>query len=442
MQQHDTIGPSQYQLLPPLSSEQYAALKADIAKRGVLVPVEVDESGNILDGHHRIQAWQELRREGIKVPNYERLIRAGLTEPEKRNHVRALNLLRRHLSRDELREQMVQMRQDGATLAEIAKATGVDTSTVQRQLASDSQFANAKSEVVNARGQARPSHYAPRKTPSGFARNEREQAKVTQALVNAGDSALNKTITPSEAREASNHPANVLTPNTSGTPTPGAMLRLGRFQDCLADIPDASVDLIFTDPPYVKTFLPQWSDLSLLAARILKPGGMLVAYSGQTYLPEVIARLSEHLQYWWLGAIWHGGSSGMVLADQPVRKIVNVWKPLLFFVPAGFVQGETIRDGVLGEGSEKDAHGWQQGLAEALFYVGLLCPAGGLVVDPCMGGGTTGVAAVRLARQFIGVEANLDAYLKSTERIEREREACAARIATAGSVEASPQGPG
>ncbi len=44
-----------YQLLPPLSPEDFAALEASIIEHGVLVPVEYDEEGNILDGHHRVQ---------------------------------------------------------------------------------------------------------------------------------------------------------------------------------------------------------------------------------------------------------------------------------------------------------------------------------------------------------------------------------------------------
>jgi ParB-like chromosome segregation protein Spo0J len=49
-----------FQVLPPLSGEDYAALKSDIAVRGVLVPVEYDEEGNILDGHHRVHICAEL----------------------------------------------------------------------------------------------------------------------------------------------------------------------------------------------------------------------------------------------------------------------------------------------------------------------------------------------------------------------------------------------
>jgi modification methylase len=84
--------PGPYQLLPALSVEAFAALKADIEARGVLVPVELDENGALLDGHHRMRACAEL---GItRIP---RIVRRGLSETDKIEHVLKLNLLRRHL---------------------------------------------------------------------------------------------------------------------------------------------------------------------------------------------------------------------------------------------------------------------------------------------------------------------------------------------------------
>jgi hypothetical protein len=67
-----------YQLMPPLSAEEYAALKADIAERGVQVPVEYDEHGNVIDGHHRIQICAELG-----IAQWPRLVRHGLSEEDK-----------------------------------------------------------------------------------------------------------------------------------------------------------------------------------------------------------------------------------------------------------------------------------------------------------------------------------------------------------------------
>ncbi len=39
--------------MPPLSKEEYEALKASIKFEGVINPIVKDEEGNILDGHHR-----------------------------------------------------------------------------------------------------------------------------------------------------------------------------------------------------------------------------------------------------------------------------------------------------------------------------------------------------------------------------------------------------
>ena len=74
-----------------------------------MVPIEYDEQGNVLDGH-RIELCEEL---GITA--WPRLIRHGLSEQQKRQHARRLNLARRHLNAEqrraliaeELREQPV-----------------------------------------------------------------------------------------------------------------------------------------------------------------------------------------------------------------------------------------------------------------------------------------------------------------------------------------------
>lgn len=151
-----------YQVMPELTPIEYEALKADIAINGVLVPVEVDENGELLDGHHRVKAWKELCAEGLTLPTYPKMIRSGWTEEQKRNHARRLNVLRRQLSKEQQREIMRAMREDGATLEEVAAAVGVDPSTVQR--ATKSAFANAKPQTVTGKdGKTYPTIYAPRK---------------------------------------------------------------------------------------------------------------------------------------------------------------------------------------------------------------------------------------------------------------------------------------
>ena len=87
-----------YQLFDDLPPEQYEALKEDIRIYGVRVPIEMDERGEVLDGHNRLRAWIELKREGVEVPDYPTVVRTGMNELEKRLYVRSLNLNRRQLT--------------------------------------------------------------------------------------------------------------------------------------------------------------------------------------------------------------------------------------------------------------------------------------------------------------------------------------------------------
>jgi hypothetical protein len=117
-----------YQVLPPLSPEEYAALKADIAERGVLVPVEYDEDGHILDGFHRVQICQELGRD------WPRAICRGLTDEQKVEHALQLNLARRHLAKEHKQQLAIRLRQQGWTQERIADALMISQATVSMWL--------------------------------------------------------------------------------------------------------------------------------------------------------------------------------------------------------------------------------------------------------------------------------------------------------------------
>ena len=49
-------------LLRPLTPEERDALKKDIQKRGIVVPVIEDEDHGILDGINRLENWAWTRR--------------------------------------------------------------------------------------------------------------------------------------------------------------------------------------------------------------------------------------------------------------------------------------------------------------------------------------------------------------------------------------------
>jgi ParB-like chromosome segregation protein Spo0J len=165
-----------YQLFPDLTDDEFLELTQDIAARGVMVPVEYDEAGNILDGHHREAACRELG-----IVDFPSIVRYGMTEAEKRLHVRKLNMARRHLTKAQRNEVMREMRAEGNTLQEIADTVGVGVETVRRH--SNGTFPNEKVEeppkLKGRDGKERPATYKPRKSPAVFTETASQREKAT-----------------------------------------------------------------------------------------------------------------------------------------------------------------------------------------------------------------------------------------------------------------------
>lgn len=155
-----------YQVMPSLSPEDYEQLKADIAERGVLVPVELDEAGNVLDGHHRIKAAQELGLE-----KWPQIVRIGMSEDEKRTHARKLNMARRHLSREQKRELIATAARENPTKTdrEIADDLGVSHVTVADVRHSSNELCNGQNDQctrITRDGRVFPAKREPAHQPS------------------------------------------------------------------------------------------------------------------------------------------------------------------------------------------------------------------------------------------------------------------------------------
>ncbi|MDX6413667.1 MAG: hypothetical protein QOH23_1077, partial [Gaiellaceae bacterium] len=73
-----------------MQPDEYAAFLADIAERGILVPLEISEEGKVLDGRHRLQAARELGIDTVPV----RIVAPA----DEHEHVLLAALQRRHLS--------------------------------------------------------------------------------------------------------------------------------------------------------------------------------------------------------------------------------------------------------------------------------------------------------------------------------------------------------
>ena len=118
-----------YQVMPPLSSEEYQELHDDIKVNGVLEPIHVDEEGVVIDGHHRSKIANEL---GIPCPV---ITHDDLDDAGKRSLAFTLNLKRRHLNREQRRALIAESLKSDPQLpdSEHASRTGSSDKTVTSQ---------------------------------------------------------------------------------------------------------------------------------------------------------------------------------------------------------------------------------------------------------------------------------------------------------------------
>ena len=184
-------------------------------------------------------------------------------------------------------------------------------------------------------------------------------------------------------------------------------LRHGDFKTVLADIADGSVDVIITDPPYPYEYIQCWSDLAEFAKKKLKPNGFCIAYSGQFYLPEVMKRMGEHLDYYWTFCLHHTGQGSQIVNGV---NLMCRWKPILIYQNGKKKISNTIQDYIASGGAEKDGHDWQQsqdGVSDLIRY---FTNPNDLVVDTFAGSATTLIAAHKLDRRCIGAEIDEESY--------------------------------
>lgn len=388
-------------LVPPMATEAYEDLRQDIAANGVLYPILIDELGNILDGHNRYSL----------DPTAKTQVVAGLSELEKQAFVLKLNIARRNMSFEQRNEARKKQR-------EIAK-----------QLRESDPKKWTQQKVADVLGVAR------RTVADWWDTTNGGSAKGCDARIKLPKAAKEKILTRIQEGESQSQVASDfgVTQQTiskvvksqavlqSARESKGAVitnplvdLRHGDFYSELEYLQDGSVDLILTDPPYPIEFIECWSKLGDFAKRKLKPGGFLVAYSGQLNLLEVTKRLSEHLDYYWTFSLIHSGRNQLV---QP-RNLFCGWKPILVF-QNGFqrLSGDPFEDMINGTGDDKRYHDWQQSEQELAPLIQHFTNPGDLIVEPFAGGGTTLAAASKLGRHVIGCELDRQTFLNAQSRL-------------------------
>ena len=398
-------------LVPPISDEEYQRLKDDIEENGVLVPIAINEQKCIIDGINRTRAASELGMKSIPFHMH-----CCLDKEETLDLSIKLNALRRQWGKDQRLSLAVSLRKDKYSYRRIGKVLNLSHETVRRHLNSLGDTEDFPDTNVGADGVERTSK--PRKASCVVVNNKAEANRLFKAQneskgkVEPFDSFIN--VKNFARKVKKNNRKNTDASICSDTVLGNANLLLGDFRENGNKIEDESVDIIFTDPPYAESALPLWDALGEFANRTLKPGGVLLSYSGNMYLPQIHAMLGKHLQYFWTFAIRHTGGNTFIRQ----LNIQQTYKPIVAYCkPPLNPNWGTFCDMVSG-GREKEDHEWQQAVEEAHYYIKHVSTKGGTLCDPMMGSGTSIIAGLSLGLDCIGIEIDTTAYANAKERIE------------------------
>ena len=222
-----------------------------------------------------------------------------------------------------------------------------------------------------------------------------------------------------EARREIEHAARTVNRPTAayaGASPERCDIRLGSVLDALA-LPPYSVDWVVTDPPYIKDSLDAWRDLGKVASHVLRPGGALIAMSGQYHLPEVMSLLGENLDYLWtIAYLTPGGTATHVFP----RKVNSGWKPVLVYGRPGEryngpAYGDVAKSPV--NGGDKTHHHWGQSEEGIHDLMRRFVEPGQVVLDPFLGGGTTAVIALALGARVIAYDIDPVAVETTRQRL-------------------------
>jgi len=286
-------------------------------------------------------------------------------------------------------EQAVKAADASVSNRRIARMLGVDHQTVNNDMAGE----NSPPAPRNANENNGQKAAAGENSPPGL--SGEQAARIVGRKEDAADAR--------RERKTDRAEASVLPPG----------LHRGECRDVLA-WEAASVDWVITDPPYSREFLPVYDDLAEAAAHVLKPGGSLLCMCGQSYLLDVGAMLAKRLTYQWqLAYLTQAGGQAVRLWD---RKVHTFWKPVFWFVK-GRYEGEWIGDVATSGDNDKRFHEWGQSESGMADLMQRFVKPGDAVLDPFMGGGTTGVIALALGARFMGIERDAVAFAEAAERI-------------------------
>ncbi len=225
-------------------------------------------------------------------------------------------------------------------------------------------------------------------------------------------------------------------------------LMLGDCLERMKEIPDGSVDMVLCDLPYGTTackwdsILP-FDELWTQYNRICKSNAVMVFTSTQPFTTALINSNIENFKYQWY---WKKRPVNFLNAKkQPMRNIEDI---LVFcsgvgvYNPQGLIEKrrvnkrsnstETNREHGKENVSEftnypnqiidiangeRGLHPTQKPVALMEYLIKTYSNEDNIILDNCMGSGTTGVACKNLNRKFIGIEMDAKYFEIAKKRI-------------------------
>lgn len=232
--------------------------------------------------------------------------------------------------------------------------------------------------------------------------------------------------------------------------------------DCLElmkDIPDKSIDMILCDLPYGTTACkwdvviplePLWEQYE----RIIKDNGVIVLFSAQPFTSILVCSNLKLFKYEWVWDKVNKFSGHLNAKKQPMRQTerINVfykkqttYNPLMergepyTAVSSGAKSSNygkqtdkivTVCDGrryprdiIKIKGDERGTvgriHPTQKPIEICEYLIKTYTNEGEIVLDNCMGSGSTGVACINTNRNFIGIEKEDKYFEIAKKRIEK-----------------------
>jgi adenine-specific DNA-methyltransferase len=179
----------------------------------------------------------------------------------------------------------------------------------------------------------------------------------------------------------------------------GMEMRIGDCREVLADVPDNTVPLILTDPPYIEEAEPLYRWLAEWSARVLIPGGSLICYTGHHSLNRDMKIFDEHLRYWWELVMMQHQSKRL-----PGKFVIADFKPVLWYVKEKRRNKILVPDVLRPPKREKADHDWGQGEGGVTNLIESLTDPGELIVDPFAGTATWGRIAASMGRRWLGAD--------------------------------------